>query len=194
MSKQSNPMSESYEITQSGSVILDLHDSAVITLHAPLSLGYQLRKGSKAETYLKMQADSHLIVNGHFRAFAQSSIELFPGACLTVGNSYLNSGSVIACANSITIGDGVAIARNVMIYDSDHHSILDSDGTRLNPPAPVVIRDHVWIGVGAIILKGVTIGEGAVVAAGAVVTRDVPPHCMVAGNPAVIKKENVIWR
>lgn len=194
MSEQTNHSSKPFTIERAGSVILDLHDSAVITLHAPLSLGYQLRKGSQAETYLKMQADSRLIVNGHFRAFAQSSMELFPGACLTVGNSYLNSGSVIACANSITIGDGVAIARNVMIYDSDHHALLASDGTRLNPSAPIIIRDHVWIGVSAVILKGVTIGEGAVVAAGAVVTRDVPPHCMVAGNPAVVKKENVIWR
>ena len=63
----------------------------------------------------------------------------------------------------------------------------------LNPAKPVVIGDRVWIGQGAVILKGVTIGNGAIIAAGSVVTKDVPPNTMVAGNPAVVKKENVKW-
>lgn len=62
-----------------------------------------------------------------------------------------------------------------------------------NPVAPISIGNHVWIGTNAIILKGVDIGDGAVVAAGAVVTRSVPPRCIVAGNPAKIVKENVEW-
>jgi acetyltransferase-like isoleucine patch superfamily enzyme len=59
---------------------------------------------------------------------------------------------------------------------------------------PVVIGNHVWIATNAIILPGVTIGEGAIVACGAVVTKDVPPHCLVAGVPARVVRENVDWK
>ena len=55
--------------------------------------------------------------------------------------------------------------------------------------APIVIKDYAWISFGAIILKGVTIGEGAIVAAGSVVVNSVPDYCVVAGNPAVVVKE-----
>ena len=59
--------------------------------------------------------------------------------------------------------------------------------------APIVIGDHVWIGMNVIVLKGVTIGEGSIVAAGSVVNKDVPPHCLVAGVPAKVVKTDVTW-
>lgn len=176
-----------------GNVIFNLHPTSKILLNADISMGHNLREGSHAETYLKMQENSLLIINGFFRAFFGSSIEVFPNAKLTLGRGYINSGCVIACANIITIGDEVAIARGVHIYDSDHHQLLDECGHQTNLPAPVIIGDHVWIGVGAIILKGVTIGDGAVIAAGAVVTHDVPPGCMAAGSPAQVIKESIKW-
>ena len=86
------------------------------------------------------------------------------------------------------------IARGVKIYDTDYHKILDRDGNVLNEDKDIIINNHVWIGVNAIILKGVTIGEGSIVAAGAVVTKDVPAGCLVAGNPAKVIRENVIWK
>lgn len=177
-----------------GNAIFDLHPGASITLNAPLSLGHNLRPGSNAETYLKMHDRSVLIVNGDFKAFYGTSIEIFPGGTLTLGKGYANSGCVIACAKSITIGEGAAIARGVYIYDSDHHEMIVDKGSPINSPAPVTIGNHVWIGVGAIILKGVTIGDGAVIAAGAVVTRDVPPRCLAAGNPARVVKEDIDWK
>lgn len=177
-----------------GRVILDLHPECQIQLFHQLHLGYHLRTGSQTETYLKMQKNAQLIVNGYFKAFYGASIELFPDAVLTVGNSYINSECIIACAKQITIGDGVNIARRVMIYDSDHHRILNPAGETLNPAKPVVIKNHVWIGVGAIILKGVTLGEGCIVAAGAVVTKDVPAGCLAAGNPAKVIRQNIEWR
>lgn len=177
-----------------GNVIFDLHSGASIELNAPLSMGYNLRPGSNAETHLKMHNGSVLIVNGHFKAFYDTSIEIFQGGTLTLGKGYVNSGCVIACAKSITIGEDAAIARGVYIYDSDHHKIIDDTGGQLNTPAPIIIGNHVWIGAGAIILKGVTIGDGAVIAAGAVVIRDVPPRCLAAGNPARVVKENIDWK
>lgn len=94
----------------------------------------------------------------------------------------------------ITIGDGATIARGVKIYDGDAHKIIDKNGNVLNPPKEITIGKHVWIGVNSVILKGVTIGDGAIIGAGSVVTRDVPAYAMVAGNPAVVIKENIEWR
>lgn len=181
-------------LTTAGNVILEADPTAVMDLHAQFSMGYNLRLGSTAETYLKMHAHARLVVNGNFKVFYGASIEVFSGGTLTLGSGYINSNCVVACAKQITIGNGATIARNVCIYDSDHHILYGENGTPVNPPAPVVIGDHVWIGIGAIILKGVTIGDGAVIAAGAVVTRDVPPRSVAAGNPAKVIKKTVDWK
>lgn len=181
-------------ISISGNVIFDIDPTASIELNAQLSMGHNLRKGSNAETYLKMHSDSRLIVNGYFKAFYGSSIEVFPRGVFTVGSGFINSDCVIACANRITIGDGATIGRWVNIYDSDFHGIIDNKGRLNNLSEPVIIGNHVWIGVGAIILKGVIIGDGAVIGAGAVVTHNVPPRCIAAGNPAKVIKENVDWK
>ena len=73
--------------------------------------------------------------------------------------------------------------------DRDYHKInADSENT-----SPVNIGNHCWIGCNSIVLKGVSIGDGAVVAAGSVVTKDVPPGALIGGNPAKIIRENVYW-
>jgi acetyltransferase-like isoleucine patch superfamily enzyme len=98
-----------------------------------------------------------------------------------VGNgTYLNRGVEIVAAQSVSIGQNCKVARDVIIMDTDQHE-LPGHGLLV---APVQIEDRVWIGTRAIILKGVTIGHDAIIAAGAVVTRDVPPHTTVAGVPA----------
>jgi len=181
-------------IHQAGNVILDINETATIELNADISLGHNLRERSHAETYLKMHRDARLIVDGYFKAFYGSNIEIFKGAVLKLEGGYMNTGCTIACANHITIGEGAAIARGVFIYDSDHHKMLDEQGKQTNASAPVIIGKHVWIGVGSIILKGVSIGDGAIIAAGAVVTRNVPARCLAAGNPARVIKKNVEWR
>ena len=93
-------------------------------------------------------------------------------------------------AAKITIGTKVAISREAFICTASH------DITKPERPlftAPITICDGVWIGARAIILPGVTIGEGAVVAAGAVVTKDVDPFTVVGGNPAkFIKKRELV--
>lgn len=91
----------------------------------------------------------------------------------------------------IRIGKDCLLARGVMIADYDGHPVAPE--RRREPPAPedirpVVIEDCVWVAARAIILKGVTIGQGSVVGAGAVVTADVPPRTVVAGNPAKVIK------
>lgn len=100
-------------------------------------------------------------------------------------------------AGSITIGRNCLLAGGVTVRDCDGHS-TDPQRRRRQEPAPpeglkpVVIGNDVWIGAGAFILKGVTIGDRSIVGAGAVVTRDVPPDAVVAGNPARVVKQLVV--
>jgi len=111
------------------------------------------------------------------------------GATIEIGrNSYLNRRSEILCVRRVRIGADCAIAWDVLITDSDRHSIDGGD-----PDQPVEIGDHVWIGAGAKILKGVTIGSGAVVAAGSIVSSDVPAGALVGGVPASTIREHVEW-
>ncbi|HMP71828.1 MAG TPA: acyltransferase [Kiritimatiellia bacterium] len=115
-------------------------------------------------------------------------LSISPGARVFLGSGYINSGLRLDCYESIRIGFSVAIGPEVIIRDSDNHSLDDKPLT-----APVVIGDHVWIGARAMILKGVTIGDGAVIAAGAVVTRNIPPGALATGVPARVIREDVHW-
>jgi acetyltransferase-like isoleucine patch superfamily enzyme len=134
------------------------------------------------------------VIKQEFRIFYGTSIEVFPDGELILGKGYINSNSVIACSNKISIGDGATIARGVFIYDNDHHKIFNSNNEHINPQKPIDIGKNVWIGTGAIILKGVEIGEGAIVGAGSVVTKNVSANTIVAGNPAKEIRGNVTWK
>lgn len=100
----------------------------------------------------------------------------------------------ITCCNKITIGDGVLTGMNVIISDNSHgHIIRDENNIRpvdrpLYSKGEIVIGNNVWIGDKAAILAGVNIGDGAIIAANAVVTKDVPAYSVVAGVPAKIIK------
>ncbi len=129
------------------------------------------------------------------------------GGKITIGNnSYVGDGSRIWSGEKITIGNDVLIAHNVNVIDTQAHELDASERSQryleLIKKGPwankgsietkaITIHNNAWISFNVIILKGVTIGEGAVVAAGSVVTKDVAPYTMVAGNPAVfVKKVN----
>lgn len=103
---------------------------------------------------------------------------------IEIGDCCFFAGGVrVLAAQAITIGDGALIARNVTLSDSDWHDLYD----RIDPrpaSAPIVIGRNVWIGDGAFVGKGVTIGDNAVIAARAVVTKDIPANTVAAGIPA----------
>ncbi|MDR2054386.1 MAG: acyltransferase [Desulfovibrio sp.] len=112
-----------------------------------------------------------------------------PGAAIEIGEgAQLTGSSVTARSTRIVIGRKVLLAPNCVVVDSDFHALWPPEERADNPgyanDAPVVIGDYAWIGMNSLILKGVTIGEGAVVGAGSVVCRDVPPRCLAAGAPA----------
>lgn len=111
-------------------------------------------------------------------------------ASLVIGDGVaVGDRTEIHAGNEVSIGDGTLIAWDCCIMDRDYHKL----GAETELTRPVHIGKHVWIGCNALILKGVTVGDGAVVAAGSVVTKDVPPAALVGGNPARIIKENVTW-
>ena len=95
---------------------------------------------------------------------------------------------------AVQIGDDCLIAAGADLRNSDGHTLLAGDtGERINPAADIRLEDHVWLGVHTQILKGVRIGTGAVVAARAVVTGDIPPHALAAGVPARILRTGIRW-
>ncbi len=164
------------------------HVKGSISGKGQLFLG-QAWKGLVPEpTQLIIQPGGQLRLNGRFDVFGGSTIGIQSEAKLTLGSGFANRHTWISCGLEITIGEQVFIADQVIIRDWDGHTIVG----RANK-APISIGNNVWIGMRAIILKGVTIGDGAVVAAGAVVTRDVPAGSVVAGNPARVVKENMKW-
>jgi len=112
------------------------------------------------------------------------------GAVIEIGDgTFVNHRTELVAHQHVRLGRDCLLAWDVLVLDSDSHSV--DGGPR---SAPVVIGDRVWIGCRATVLKGVTVGDGAVVAAGAVVTGDVPPRALVAGNPARIVREGVTWQ
>jgi len=110
------------------------------------------------------------------------------GGEVSIGAStFIGPWTSIVAKHAITIGSGVLIAERVTIRDQDHdvHGPADTPIAQAGfRTAPIRIGDDVWIGAGAVILRGVTIGNGAVVAANAVVNRDVPARTIVGGAPA----------
>ena len=140
---------------------------------------------------VRIHDDGVLIVTrAKFSFYYEADVQIFNGGVLTLGNSFINSNCKIRCRKSITIGDGCAISHDVTILDSDFHQIVGSEEDGI----PVHIGNRVWIGSRCIIMKGVKIGDGAIIASGSIVTHDVPEESLVAGVPAKIIRTNVKWR
>ena len=108
---------------------------------------------------------------------------------LTIGDDCGFTGTTLVAADRVVIGDRVLVGGNASIVDFDFHPLTPearAENINAGTAAPIVIEDDVFVGGDALILKGVTVGEGAVVGAGSVVTQDVSPRTVVAGNPATV--------
>jgi acetyltransferase-like isoleucine patch superfamily enzyme len=158
-----------------------------------LSIGFMPPAGRAVN--LDLGHGAELVVGGRVAIAAGCWINVFPSATLTIGDrTYLNFNTTVIASERIEIGAECAIAWNVSIIDTDFHFLSPDDEKPLAAKDPVKIGDRVWIGTGSTVLKGVRIGDGAVVAAHAVVSRDVPPKCLVAGSPARVIKRDVRWQ
>lgn len=145
-----------------------------------------------------------IVINNRGRMYA-TLVSKFGGKIIFEENVKIGYGSIVACITTIKIGKGTAIAHNVTIIDNNNHSIHPEDRKIMyNSPwdsplrnwnysasAPITIGENVWIGTGARLHKGITVGDNSIVAAHAMVTKDVPSNCIVAGNPAKVVKKDI---
>jgi acetyltransferase-like isoleucine patch superfamily enzyme len=154
--------------------------------------------------HLRSKNPQAVIIGRHVSCYAGCSFSVGEHGQCTIGDFTLLNGALIMVEEKIDIGSHCLISWNVGIADSDFHPLepaqrlIDAQALapyfKNRPPrpklktAPVKIADNVWIGMNAIILKGVIIGENSVVAAGSVVTKSVEPNTVVAGNPATVVK------
>jgi acetyltransferase-like isoleucine patch superfamily enzyme len=114
---------------------------------------------------------------------------LFADAEIRIGDATGLSGATVCAARSVCIGRDCLIGANVVITDYDFHAVAPAQRRTVTARAaigcaPVVIEDNVWIGMNAIVLKGVRIGRNSVIAAGSIVTHSIPENCVAGGNPA----------
>jgi acetyltransferase-like isoleucine patch superfamily enzyme len=171
--------------------------------HGPVPANIEVGEGTVVDSSFCFK---HFFAVGHVGLRVGRGVTLWRTSLAAEENGVIEIGDYcylanasLACTERITIGSHVVVAGGVTIVDSDFHPLspagrladtvaLSTRGDRTRRPAvdvrPVVVEDDVWIGYNATILKGVTIGAGAVVAPGAVVVRDVAPGAHVAGNPA----------
>ena len=145
--------------------------------------------------------DLGLVLGDRVRVHTWTTFNVEPTGAIEIGDDTVLVGPTFMCAGDIRIGRRVIVSYGVTIADSDFHPLDPTERRRdaianapfgdkgQRPPLvtrPIVIEDDAWIGIGAIVLKGVTIGAGARIGAGAVVTSNVPGGATVAGNPALI--------
>ena len=149
--------------------------------------------------------DMHIVIESNCRfdigedvRLSMANIYVGPSSVLRIGDRTGFTGLVhlnLIEAKAIEIGTDCSIAAGVWMTTSDFHSIINLEtGARLNAAKPVRVGNHVWIANQASLLKGSVIGDNAIIGAHAVVTGTVPAHCVVAGNPARIVRDNVTWR
>lgn len=126
------------------------------------------------------------------------NIRLGYGSSVEIGNKTTSTNPVyatVAEGTKLIIGDDCMFATNNQIRTDDAHAIYDiNTGQRINPSKDIVLGDHVWVGYGAVLFGGATIGSGSVVGAFSMVNKVFSNNCIIAGTPAKVIKENVFWK
>ncbi len=147
--------------------------------------------------FIRIRGDGHLLTVGRGTYMRGTRIFFEDRAgCIAIGqDAWLNDSSVSSVEGfPVEIGRGCLFAEETDIRTSDSHSLVEADsGRRINPPGAVRIGEHVWIGKGAAVLKGVRIGSGSIIGMRSLVTRDVPELCVAAGTPARVLRQGVTW-
>jgi lipopolysaccharide O-acetyltransferase len=152
-----------------------------------------IRQPTRVRGYKNMKFGKGFTTGQYCRIEAGNSLQ--GHKTMIIGdNVQINDRCHIAALNSILISSNVLIASNVYITDHDHGDFSEVSlslppSARESVTSPVIIEENVWIGQNAVILKGVTVGRGSIVAAGCVVTKNVPPYSLVVGVPGKIIKQ-----
>jgi acetyltransferase-like isoleucine patch superfamily enzyme len=190
--RQSSPVTDSVTMELEG-----CWDLAELPGNVVIGAGTWIERRASFEGF-RSERDPGLVLGHRVRAYTATCFNVEPPGRLEVGDDCVLVGALFMVAGHVRLGRGVEISYGVTISDADFHPhdpdrrrrdavalAPDGDPSRREPyePAPVTIDDHVRIGIGAIILKGVHIGARAQIGAGAVVTGDVPQGATVVGNP-----------
>jgi len=145
---------------------------------------------NKDITYLNVRGK--LIFRHNYSIGTGCRFDIGRGATAEFGAGYVNAMTTFVIMHGITVGDGSVISWGCEFLDADFHQ-LTYPGKKEKPPQ-ITIGNHVWIGSNVIVLKGSTIPDGCIVAAGSVVASVFEkPGCLIGGNPARVIKENVEW-
>lgn len=163
---------------------IEFSKRAQIILHANLHLNTNRYPGSRAECYLRLRDGASMEVTGSVSLMYHGTIEVHKDASLRIGSCAVQSGAVIICAYKMTLGEGCLYSRMCYISDSDHHQIRNAEGEITNYPRETVVGDHVWIGVGATVMKGAKIKSGCVLGAGALVGGHVKERRFLMAEPS----------
>lgn len=168
-----------------GIISMDGHDNSLVILGNVFrtrieitGTGNTVRIGKQCSL-----AHSRLVIRGN-------NLFVSIGAGTTVGSMFLGC---MGDGNSLTIGEGCMFSEEIDVWNSDSHPLYNASGELINPSQPVHIGNHVWVGKRAKILKGVTIGDNAVIGMDSMVTKDVESNTLCAGNPLRVIKSDINW-
>lgn len=170
--------------------VIEIEDGASIYLEdGDIEIGLDLLNGSKEETRVRLRRGSTWRSSGGCGISYGCTIEVLENALLKTQYYTMNTGSILVAARNISIGQDTMLGRDVVVYDSDYHSIYDERGEIQNYSAPVIIGNHVWIATQAMILKGSTIEEDSIIGARAVVTGTVKRGTIYCGDIRIGKEK-----
>ena len=186
-------------------IIVGFYKRVITLIYLEPMFRSRCKKVGKGLNYVKLQ-QSFPYISGNIQIYIEDNVtvhsrssfsatKIFDEPILRIGEqTYLGPGLSIGTAKEIFIGSYCHIASNVTISDNDGHPIDPIERAKHKPVdknevKPVHIGDYVWVGEGACILKGVSIGRCSIVAAKSVVTKNIEPYSIVAGNPAVVVKK-----
>lgn len=176
--------------------VIQLHPTSKLVLYGDtdFEIGINKLRKSKAETYVRLERDSLCELRHGGALFFGTMLDLKENSHFSSGYFTANTGTTIVVELSMFFGEDVMIGRNVIVYDSDFHQIVDDDHKQINPPKPVTIEDHVWLTSNIAVLKGVTIGTGSIATAFSQISTDMPSDSIIAGTArAKCVAENSGW-
>lgn len=176
--------------------IIDIEKSAKIYLaNGDLEVGCDRLNGANVETNVRLRARAVWGSDGGAKIAYGTTIEILDSAVLNSKFFTMNSNSTMIAAKRIDLGDDVMIGRNVVIYDSDYHQIINEQKEIINSNEDVKIRDHVWVATNSLILKGAQIGSRSIIGANSVVKGVIPCETMYyMENRFVLREKYGDWK
>jgi len=204
LSARHRPVGSRLPIRATRAVTIECDKGSKLLLGGPLFLGFapQLHDELGTEglsgrgwgkTILRLGPRSTLRTKGW--VILEEGAQLVLGADAEMefgGRNHLSTNAQILCRKKVILDRDAGMAPSALVMDSDHHPVKVGE-VEGSDTEPVHLGENVWIAIRAIILKGVHVGDGAIVGAGSIVTKDVPARTLVAGVPARVIRENVDW-